>query len=158
MRARHLTRTGLTAINGTTAVGLAIAVLARARIRRGPGGVLIAGDCRRPALGRTFTIGSVILTRRPPEWLLHPDRAALLEHETRHVAQYAGLGPLFFPAYWLACGWSYALTRTYGSRNFFERRAGLTAGRYLEAPLRPWAARMTRGQQAERRTPGGTET
>lgn len=157
MRVRHAARTGLTAINGTTAVGLAIAVLARARIRRGPGGVLIAGGCRRPALRRTFTVGCVILTRRPPEWLLHPDRAELLAHETRHVAQYAGLGPLFWPAYWLACAWSYLLTRTYGSRNWFERRAGLTAGRYLEAPLRPWAARMAR-QQRGRRSPGGTET
>ena len=158
MRPGPLARTTLTALNGTTLAGLLIAVLARARIRRGPDGVLIAGDCRRPALRRTFTVGGVILTRRPPDWLLHPDRADLLRHETRHVAQYAGLGPLFFPAYWLACGWSYALTRSYGSRNWFERRAGLAAGRYREAPLRPWAARLTRGQQRGAEKPGGTET
>ncbi|GAB7041702.1 MULTISPECIES: hypothetical protein [Catenuloplanes] len=157
MRPRQAGRTALTAINGTTLLGLLIAVAARARIRRAPGGVLIAGNCRRPALGRTFTVGSVILTRRPAEWLLHPDQAELLGHETRHVAQYAGLGPLFFPAYWLACGWSYALTRSYGSGNWFERRAGLAAGRYPERPLRPWAARITR-QQRRTEKPDGTET
>ncbi|WP_310374728.1 hypothetical protein [Catenuloplanes atrovinosus] len=144
MRARHVGRTALTAINGTTPIGLLIATAARARLRRGPGGVLIAGECRRPALRRTFTVGSVILTRRPAEWMLHPDQAELLAHETRHVAQYAGLGPLFFPAYWLACGWSYLLTKSYGSRNWFERRAGLAAGRYRENPLRPWATRLRR--------------
>jgi hypothetical protein len=148
MRARHAARTVLTTVNGTTLVGLLLAVLSRATIRRGPGGVLIAGNCRRPAMRRTFTVGCVILTRRPPEWLLHPEREELLGHEIRHVAQYAGLGPLFWPAYWLACLYSWLLTRSYGSRNLFERRAGLAAGRYREHPLRPWAQRLARSNDS----------
>ena len=57
--------------------------------------------------------------------------AELLGHETKHAFQYALLGPLFWPAYWLACGWSYARTGTYGLRNVFERHAGLAAGGYV---------------------------
>jgi hypothetical protein len=91
-----------------------------------------------------FTVGSVILTRERADWLLDADRADLLGHESRHAGQYALLGPLFWPAYWAACGYSYALTGTWGARNAFERHAGLTAGGYRNAPLRPWAARLLR--------------
>jgi hypothetical protein len=54
---------------------------------------------------------------------------------------------LFFPVYWSACAWSYALTGGYGARNVLERRAGLAAGGYDELPLRPWAARLTRARR-----------
>lgn len=141
----HVARTALTAVNGTTLVGLAIAVASRTRIRRGPDGLLVAGGYRRRVPRQTcFTVGSVILTRRPAEWLLEPGRAHLLAHESRHATQYAMLGPLFWPAYWLACGWSYTLTGSYGGRNVFERHAGLAAGGYREPELRPWAARLVR--------------
>lgn len=145
MRARHAVRTAVTALNGTTLVGLAIAAASRTRIRRGPGGVLVAGGYRGRLPRQTcFTVGSVIITRAPAEWLLDPEREHLLGHESRHAAQYALLGPLFWPAYWLACGWSYALTGSYGGRNAFERHAGLAAGGYREPALRPWAARLGR--------------
>ena len=145
MRVRHAARTAATAFNGTTLVGLAIAVGSRTRIRRGPGGVLVAGGYRgRLPRQRCFTVGSVILTRAPAEWLLAPDREQLLDHESRHAAQYAVLGPLFWPAYWLACGWSYAMTGSYGGGNAFERHAGLAAGGYAEPTLRPWVARFSR--------------
>jgi hypothetical protein len=141
MRIRSL----LTAVNGTTLVGLALAKASGARLRRGPGGVWIAeGYSGRLVKQTCFTVGSVILTRRTADWLLHEQHTELLGHETRHVAQYALLGPLFWPAYWLACGWSYALTGSYGARNIFERDAGLTAGGYQPRPLRPWAAKLTR--------------
>ena len=145
MHRRHLARTILTALNGTTGAGLLIALASGARVRRGPGGVLIAEGYRRRVPPATcFTVGSVIITRRTADWLLAPERANLLGHESRHATQYAALGPLFWPAYWLSCGWSYALTGTYGARNAFERHAGLAAGGYRERPLRPWAARFTR--------------
>lgn len=140
-------RTALTAVNGTTLVGLLIAVGTGAKVRRGPGGILIAENYRARVPRQTcFTVGSVILTRRPAEWLLHELHVDLLAHETRHAGQYAVLGPLFWPAYWAACGYSYAMTGSYGVRNAFEKHAGLTAGGYRELPLRPWAARV-----AERR-------
>ena len=137
-------RTLLTAINGTTGVGLLIALAGRARIRRGRDGVLIAEEYRLPVPPATcFTVGSVIMTRRTATWLLDQERAALFGHESRHAGQYAVLGPLFWPAYWLACGWSYAATGSWGARNVFEQRAGLAAGGYpTNLPLRPWLARL----------------
>ena len=136
-------RRRLTWINGTTLVGLALAKAAKTTRAQGPDGIIVAGDYRLPVPNQTcFTVGSVILTRNDPRWLLAPERAELLAHEMRHAGQYAVLGPLFWPAYWLACGYSYALTRSYGARNVFERRAGLQAGGYHELPLRPWAARL----------------
>jgi hypothetical protein len=140
-----LARTILTAVNGTTGAGLLIALATGARIRRGRNGVLIAeGYHRRIPPATCFTVGSVILTRERADWLLHADHADLLAHESRHAGQYAVLGPLFWPAYWAACGYSYAATGTWGARNAFERQAGLAAGGYRTAPLRPWVARLLR--------------
>ncbi|OJF10019.1 hypothetical protein [Couchioplanes caeruleus] len=140
-----LARSLLTAVNGTTVAGLAVAVLTGARIRRGRDGILVAEGYRRRLPPATcFTVGSVIITRRTAEWLLHEDRADLLAHESRHAGQYAVLGPLFWPAYWAACGYSWMATGSYGSRNVFERHAGLDKGGYAEAALRPWISKLLR--------------
>jgi hypothetical protein len=147
---RHLTRAVATAINGTTGAGLLVALAGGARIRRGRHGVLIAEGYRRKVPPATcFTVGSVIMTRRSADWLLAEERSALFDHERRHAGQYAWLGPLFWPGYWLACGYSYAATGSYGARNVFERRAGLRAGGYpVDEPLRPWLARRFSGSAA----------
>ena len=143
-------RTLLTAVNGTTLVGLGIAALTGARIRRGPGGILVAEGYRRKVPPATcFTIGSVIITRRTAEWLLDERRSGLLAHESRHAGQYAVLGPLFWPAYWVFCGYSWAATGTYGARNVFERHAGLERGGYRAAPLRPGLQRLRRSAATE---------
>jgi len=127
-----VTRTVLTAVNGTTGAGLLLALATGAKIKRGRNGVFVAEGYRRRVPPATcFTVGSVILTRRDADWLLHADRGDLFHHESRHAGQYAVLGPLFWPAYWLACGYSYARARDYGTRNAFERHAGLAAGGYL---------------------------
>lgn len=144
--ARAAARTVLTAVNGTTGAGLLIALASGAKLRPGRDGILIAEGYRHRVPPATcFTVGSVILTRNTADWLLDPEQANLLAHESRHAGQYAVLGPLFWPAYWLACGYSYALTGSYGSRNAFETRAGLTDGGYTDKPLRPWAARLLNG-------------
>ena len=149
-----LARTVLTAINGTTGVGLLLALATGAKVRRGRDGVLIAeGYKRRVPPATCFTVGSVILTRRSADWLLAPERDVLFGHESRHASQYAVLGPLFWPAYWSCCGWSFALTGSYGSRNFFERHAGLHGGGYEEQPLRPWAARLRGGRRPDDQRP-----
>ncbi|MFI1991458.1 hypothetical protein [Actinoplanes sp. NPDC020271] len=158
MAPRHwpVARTVLTAANGTTGAGLLLALVTRTRVRRGRDGVLIAEGWRLPMPPAScFTIGSVIITRRSAEWLLAEDRAALLAHESRHAGQYAVLGPLFFPAYWVACGWSYATTGSWGVRNWFERHAGLLDGGYPEdLPLRPWVRRVwSGGRNAQRLRP-----
>jgi hypothetical protein len=136
-------RTTLTWVNGSTPLALLLAGAARTRLRRGPGGVLIAEGYRwRVPRQHCFTLGNVIFSRRPADWLLDVRRERLLEHETRHVGQYAVLGPLLLPAYGLASAWSWLTTGAYGCRNVFERHAGLAAGGYRELPLRPWAARL----------------
>ncbi|HEX7746839.1 MAG TPA: hypothetical protein VF462_16465 [Micromonosporaceae bacterium] len=151
---RPLHRTA-TWINGTTLAGLALAAAARTVRVRAPGGVIVASGYRLPLPKQDcFTVGSVILTRKPAEWLLDPDRADVLGHEMRHIAQYAAFGPLFWPAYWTMCGYSYLLTGSYGGRNPFERRAGLRAGGYEDPPLRPWAARIITAVH-RRRSRGG---
>ncbi|AGZ46433.1 hypothetical protein [Actinoplanes friuliensis] len=138
-------RTALTAVNGTTLAGLGLAVLSGARLRRAPGGILIAENYRhRMPPATCFTVGSVIITRRTADWLLHESRSELLAHESRHAGQYAVLGPLFWPAYWASSGYSWAMTGTYGTRNAFERHAGLERGGYRRAPLRPGLQRFTR--------------
>ena len=144
--ARHRTRTLLTAINGTTGAGLLVALAGGARIRRGRDGVLVAEGYKRKMPPATcFTVGSVIMCRRSAEWLLHEDRAELFGHESRHAGQYAVLGPLFWPAYWAACGYSWSTTGSWGARNLFERLAGLEAGGYpTDLPLRPWLRRLRR--------------
>jgi hypothetical protein len=142
---RTAARTLLTLANGTTGAGVLIALGGRAKLRRGRHGVLIAEGYRPRVPGATcFTVGSVVITRRTAEWLLAEERRDLLGHESRHAGQYAVLGPLFWPAYWAACGWSYALTGSYGARNAFERHAGLSAGGYAERPLRRTLSRLSR--------------
>jgi len=134
-------RRTLTWLNGTTPLGLLLAAAARAPLRRAPGGVYVAEGYRWRVPRQTcFTVGGVIFTRRDGSWLTDARRERLLAHETRHVDQYALLGPLFFPAYGVACGWSWLATGAYGCRNVFERHAGLHAGGYREVPLRPWLA------------------
>lgn len=155
---RHRARRLVTAVNGTTAAGLLIARLVGARVREGRDHVLIAEGYRpRIPPATCFTVGSVILTRRTAEWLLDDERAALFGHERHHAGQYAFLGPLFWPAYWAACGWSRALTGTWHARNVFEVRAGLAAGNYPARPLRPWLVRITRSTASRTpRPPAGT--
>ncbi|XVU25059.1 hypothetical protein ACQPZJ_49050 [Actinoplanes sp. CA-054009] len=131
MARRHVARSLITAVNGTTAVGLIVAKMGGAKLRRGRNGVLIAEGYRLKVPPATcFTVGSVIMTRRTADWLLSPEKEALFGHEANHATQYAVLGPLFWPAYWVACGYSYAMSRNWGSRNVFERMAGLEAGGY----------------------------
>lgn len=148
---RPRARAVLTAVNGTTGAGLLLALAGRARLRRGRDGVLIAEGWRWKIPPATcFTVGSVIMTRRSAEWLLAEERADLFGHESRHAGQYAVLGPLFWPAYWLACGYSYATTGSWGARNFFERHAGLETGGYpTDLPLRPWLARFSRSTASD---------
>jgi hypothetical protein len=161
MRVWPVVRSTLTWINGTSLAAVVLSVVTRTPLVRGPGGVLVAAGYRlRVPRQSCFTVGTVVFTRRTADWLLHPDRAALLGHETRHVAQYAVLGPIFWLAYALASGWSYLVTGSYGCRNVFERHAGLAAGGYRQVPLRPWADRtrtvIWRAASSARRRPPGT--
>jgi hypothetical protein len=123
-------------INLSTPIGLLLARVSRARLAKGPNGLLI-GFGYGLALPRNsaFTVGNVVLLRGD-ESVLHR-RPTLLAHEARHASQYAVcIGPVMWPLYFLAAGWSWVCTGDPASRNIFERRAGLADGGYQERPLR----------------------
>lgn len=119
-------------LNATTPLGLLLAGCARAPVRRGPRGLLLATGYRwRLPMAGAFTVGNVVLFRAGPwESLANPE---LLGHEERHSTQYACcLGLPFLPLYFLAAAWSLLRTGNPGSGNVFERHAGLLAGGYPE--------------------------
>ena len=117
-------------LNGSTVAGLAVALAARARLSRGPRGLIIAAGYRwRLPFAQAFTLGNVVLCRSTADALL--GRPALLGHEERHCSQYAWcLGLPFIPLYLAAAAWSVLRTGNPGTANIFERRAGLAAGGY----------------------------
>jgi hypothetical protein len=83
-----------------------------------------------------------------------PPGSALWRHEARHATQFAWCGGLLMvPAYLLAAGVSWALTGDFGSRNVFERRAGLADGGYTDKPLRPALRTVTRTTRAQFQDP-----
>jgi len=117
------------AANGTTLLGLLVAAVGRARLGRGPRGLVLATGYRLPLpAAAAFTLGNVVLTVHDPAWLAR--RPALLRHEEQHSRQYAALGLPMVPAYLLAAAWSYAVSGDLGLRNPFERQAGLADGGY----------------------------
>jgi hypothetical protein len=117
-------------VNGSTALGLAVAAAARTQLSRGPRGLIIASGYRwRLPFAGAFTLGNVVLCRCRAADLL--SRPALLGHEEKHCSQYAWcLGIPFLPLYFLAAGWSLVRTGNPGTGNIFERHAGLQAGGY----------------------------
>jgi hypothetical protein len=122
-------------VNLATPLGLAVALTGRARISRGPHGLLIARGYRRripPVQGRAVTIGDVVLLGLDEASLAK--RPNLLTHEARHSGQYARwLGPIgFLPAYGLASFWSWWHTGDPALGNRFESKAGLHDGGYVD--------------------------
>jgi hypothetical protein len=129
--AGHRVRQGVNAINLSTLAGLLLAASEGASLERGPGGLVLARGAKGtfPKAG-AVTVGNVVILRT--------DHVTdeLLRHEGRHATQWACCVLFFLPLYLLAVAWSYARTGDHFSRNWFERRAGLTDGGYTERPLR----------------------
>jgi len=136
VRPAYRARQVANALNTSTLLGLLTAKLGRARLTRGPGGLVLAYGYRlRVPPAPAFTIGNVVVLRGGPEVLER--RPTLLVHEARHSSQYALLlGPLMLLPYVLAAAWSWMRTGDPASRNVFERAAGLSDGGYRERPLR----------------------
>ena len=132
MRAPLRLRQVINVINLSTLLGLLVAAAGRARIVRGPDGLLLARDYRLTVpRAPAFTIGNVILVRLTDEQLAA--RPTLLLHEARHATQYAFcIGPLMLPLYFLAAGWSWLRCRDFAWHNVFERLAGLADGGYRD--------------------------
>src|SRR5689334_21743474 len=121
--------------NGSTLAGLGVAALGGARVARGADRLFVGTGYRLPVPpAPAFCVGNVILTRLPGL----DSSSALFRHEARHATQYACCGGvLMVPLYLAAASVSWALTGDTGSRNVFERRAGLADGGYTDKPLRP---------------------
>jgi hypothetical protein len=132
--------------NGSTLAGLAVAALGGARVARGTDRLFVGTGYRLPVPpAPAFCLGNVIVTRLPG---LDPS-SALFQHEARHATQYACCGGVVMvPLYLVAASVSWALTGDTGSRNVFERRAGLADGGYPDKPLRPALQRAFRAQPA----------
>ena len=116
-------------VNLSTPLGLLLAVAGRARLSRGPDGLVLARGFRLPARAPAFTVGNVVLLRLDDDALAR--RPRLLVHESRHATQYAWcLGPVFLPLYAVAAAWSWLRWRDPARGNVFERLAGLADGGY----------------------------
>jgi hypothetical protein len=124
-------------VNLATPLGLLLAWTGRARLAKGPHGVILAHGYRSPfpaPRAGAVTVGDVVLLRLGAEQFTRLPN--LLDHEARHSAQWAWfLGPLgFLPAYLLASGWSWWHSGDFAIRNPFEMRAGLADGGYTVGP------------------------
>jgi hypothetical protein len=145
MRIGYRIRLAVNIANGSTVTGIMVALAGRARLTPVGDGLLLAEGYRLPVPpAPAFCVGNVIITRLRPGVL---ERGSpLFTHETRHATQFACCaGVIMVPLYLLAAGFSWVLTGNFGSRNIFERRAGLADGGYAVLPLRPaltrWLAR-----------------
>ncbi len=139
-------------VNGSTLLGLVVALAGRAHLARGPRGLVFATSYR---LGLpsapAFTIGNVILSRDNPADLI--PRQRLLRHEERHSWQYVVcLGLPMLPLYLLASAYSWVRGGDFGVHNVFERTAGLADGGYplVSRRERARAARAARAARGER--------
>ncbi len=141
MRAAYRVRLAANLVNGSTLAGLLVAAAGRARLARGDDGLLIGEQYRLPLPpAPAFCLGNVILTRTDRDGFSRAE--TLLAHEARHATQFAWCaGLVMLPLYFAAAGVSWVLTGDFGSRNIFERRAGLADGGYTDRPLRPAVAR-----------------
>jgi hypothetical protein len=137
MRARQV----INLANGSTLAGLGVAALGRAQLTRSMDGLFVGTGYRLPVPSApAFCLGNVILTRIDAL----PAGSALFGHEARHASQYAICGGVVMvPLYLVAAGVSWVLTGDFGSRNVFERRAGLADGGYTDKPLRPSLDRLS---------------
>jgi hypothetical protein len=142
-------------VNLTTPIGLLVAIIGGARIRRGPRGLFIGEGYRlKFPVASAFTIGSVLTTSSAWPELLRGN-PLLLDHEERHTWQYlCCIGLPFYPAYGVCLVWSVLRTGDRAARNFFERNAGLVSGGYPDKPVRPIGEniRAVIGQLRARRT------
>ena len=134
MRAAVRVRQLANAMNLSTSAGLLLAALSRTAVEPGPDGLLFGTGYRpRLPLAGAFTVGNVVFYRTDRAFI--DSRPELLRHEARHATQYAWcLGLPFLPLYGACAGYSWWRTGNPGSRNFFERNAGLADGGYHELP------------------------
>lgn len=133
-------------VNGSTPLGLAIAVAGRADVKPGPFGLTLASHYRwRFPVASAFTIGDVVISRHDLAQVWR-HRPGLLQHEEVHARQWmACFGMPFLPLYLASMGWSWLRTGDRAANCFFERQAGLAQGGYAEVPVRPLGLALADG-------------
>jgi len=142
-------------INLSTAAGVLVGVIGRARFSRGPRGLFYATGYRLSfPVASAFTIGNMILTKHDRAYF--DERPILVKHEERHSWQYFCLvGLPMLPLYLLAAGWSFLRTGCPASRNIFERLANLRDGNYIERPVQPLGKTLSQAFSGLRSRPRG---
>jgi hypothetical protein len=133
---RHRARAALNVVNLSTPLGLLLAAAARAELRDGGDGLILAERYRfRFPQAGAFTVGNVVLIPQGSLADLCQRHPEVLAHEAAHSWQYAAcLGLPFIPLYLIASGWSWLRTGDVAAANFFEQRADLERGGYRELP------------------------
>lgn len=123
-------------VNLSTPLGLLVAGVGGARIRRGPRGLFLADGYRwRFPDGGAFTVGNVICTRHDDIDELMAARPGLIEHEESHAWQWTMcVGLPFLPLYLGQVAWSQWRHGDPATGNFFERQADLVDGGYVDRP------------------------
>ncbi|MHA6510948.1 hypothetical protein [Tessaracoccus sp. Z1128] len=134
----RLARDTANVVNLSTPLGLALAVVGRARLRR-RGHLIVADRARLPIHNAgAVTIGSVVLIPHRSAEEVEASTPTLMEHEDGHAWQYAySLGLPFLPLYGLATLWSMVRTGDRASANYFEVQADLLKGGYRINPTMP---------------------
>lgn len=136
-------------LNLSTMLGLGVARIGGASIRRGPYRLYLADHYRWdfPAAG-AFTVGDVVITKHDFDQMLRA-QPNLLEHEEAHARQWmACFGLPFLPLYVVSMGWSWLRTGDRAARCVFERHADLAKGGYAEVPVRPIGPVLARSARA----------
>jgi hypothetical protein len=145
MRRGYRLRLAANVLNGSTIAGVVVASLGRASLRPAGDGLLVGSGYRLPVPpAPAFCVGNVLVTRLSRDAFTASPR--LFAHEARHATQYACCAGLaMLPLYGIAAAVSWALSGDFGSRNVFERRAGLADGGYADHDLRPLLRRAGPG-------------
>lgn len=133
-------------LNLSTPLGLGIALLGGASLRRGPRGIWLAEGYRLsfPPAG-AFAVGSVVVVTRQDLAGLQRRQPRVLEHEEAHVWQWCYcLGLPFLAAYGLASLWSWVRYGDWHSGNWFEVAADLAKGGYQRGQPRNWRGLVQR--------------
>ncbi len=141
MRPGYRLRLAANVVNGSTLAGIVVAGIGRARLHPAGDGLLVGSGYRLPVPpAAAFCLGNVLVTRLDHDAFTGSTR--LFAHEARHATQYACCAGLaMLPLYGIAAAVSWALTGDFGSRNVFERRAGLADGGYTDKDLGPFLRR-----------------
>lgn len=137
IRSRHL-RALANFCNGSTPLGLVLAIVGRGRFRRGwtsSSGLVVVDGIRLPWVrASAMTVGDVVLVQRRRTEEAVRRIPGLIRHEEAHAWQYAYcLGLPFLPLYLAATLYSLARTGDRARANFFEVQAGLELGGYRRA-------------------------